>query len=404
MTKKFQPPRGTRDFLPKDMLKRRILFEKMRKVFDLYGYGEVCTPAFEEFELLSKKSGPEIENEIYAFKDKSGRKLGLRFDPTVPICRIIASKQDLIKPVKFCYITNMWRYDKPGKGRWREFWQSGIEIIGSNAPEADAEVLALASDILNEIGIKNFTIKINSRKLLDELAKKAGIPKNKNLDAFRALDKLEKIGEKGVLREMKTIYKIPEKNSNQFMKLVKASKGSAELEKIKKLAENMGAKNVSIDTSLARGLDYYTGFVFETVAKGFEGVGSLVGGGRYDELIGVYGDRDVPATGFGMGIERIMEVLKDKNDYYPCKVFVVSVKDKFRRDAIKIARGLRERNISADFDLMNRDLRKQLDYANKMKIPYALFVGEKEVEENRYTLRDMKTGKEKKVKVSEINI
>jgi len=143
---KFQPPKGTRDFLPAEMAARRKMFEKIRKVFENYGYGEVCTPAFEDFELLAKKSGPDIENEIYVFEDKAGRKLGLRFDPTVPICRIVGTDPSLPKPIKFYYITNMWRYDQPSAGRWREFWQAGIELIGSNKLEADAEILAVTSD------------------------------------------------------------------------------------------------------------------------------------------------------------------------------------------------------------------------------------------------------------------
>ncbi len=175
----WQPPRGTRDFLPADMAVRTEVCERMRKVFERYGYGEVCTPAFEDFGLLSKKSGPDIEKEIYAFEDKGGRKLGLRFDPTVPIARIVASTPNMPKPIKWYYITRMWRYDRPQAGRYREFWQAGLELIGTANLEADAEIIAIVSDCLKEVGVQDFGFVINSRKTVDAFAKQAKIPEKK---------------------------------------------------------------------------------------------------------------------------------------------------------------------------------------------------------------------------------
>lgn len=405
MSEKFQTPRGTRDFLPEEMSRRRKVFEKIRKVFENYGYGEVCTPTFEDFELLAKKSGPDIEKEIYVFKDKSGRKLGLRFDPTVPICRIVASDPSIPKPIKFYYITNMWRYDRPSAGRWREFWQCGIELIGTEKPEADAEILAVVYDSLKAIGIRDFYFKINSRKVAEFFVKESGIPQNKKFDVFRAIDKLSKIGEDGVRKEMIS-YNIKEESINKILELIKSKKVPKdelrELEVIKNIAQKMGINNIKIDFSVVRGIDYYTGFVFETFVEGFEDIGSVASGGRYDTLIGLYGREDTPATGFGIGICRLMKILQDKERYFPAKVYVAPISDDVREKAIQIVQNLRKENIRADIDLMGRNLAKQLEYANSVNIPIVIIVGKKELENDSVKIRNMKTGKEKVVKIKSI--
>ncbi len=402
---KFQPPRGTRDFLPHDMIRRRAVFEKIRQVFESYGYGEVCTPAFEDFELLAKKSGPDIEEEIYAFKDKGGRKLGLRFDPTVPVCRIVASNPSIAKPIKFYYITNMWRYDRPGAGRWREFWQAGVELIGSAKPEADAEILALVYDSLLAVGIKNFYFKISSRNIIENLIKKAGIPAKKKFDVFRAIDKLDKIGEDGVKKEIKG-YEIPAKAINKFLELIKSKKVARdelkELETIRDSAEKMGIDNIKIDCSIVRGIDYYTGFVFETFVRGFENLGSVASGGRYDSLIGIYSGRETPATGFGIGIERLMEILKSEKTSSIAKVFVVSVNEDVKKQVTGIAKKLRQNGINTETEITGRDLRKQLDYTNRRQIPYAVIVGPREIKARKFKLRDMGTGKENSLSMDKI--
>jgi histidyl-tRNA synthetase len=401
---KFQPPKGTKDFLPEEMAKRKKVFEKIRKVFESYGYGEVWTPAFEDFELLAKKSGPDIENEIYVFTDKSGRKLGLRFDPTVPICRIVASDPSLPKPIKFCYITNMWRYDQPGKGRWREFWQAGLELIGSNPPEADAEILAVVYDSLKSVGIKKFYFRINSRKIVESLIKDAGIPENKKFDVFRVIDKLGKIGEREVKKELER-YEISGKSIGKLLELIKSGKADEEVEelkRIKSLAEKMGVENIKIDFSVVRGIDYYTGFVFETFIEGREDLGAVASGGRYDSLIGIYGEQDLPATGFGIGVDRLMEIVEDSEKYFPVDIYVAAVDDNSRGEAVKIAQILRKNSIRADMDLMRRSLTKQLEFANSLDIPYVLVVGEKEIKSRKFKLRDMKNRSEKELSIEEI--
>ena len=401
----FQPPRGTRDFLPKEMQRRTEVFEKIRKIFESYGYGEVMTPAFEDFELLAKKSGSEIEKEIYAFEDKGGRKLGLRFDPTVPICRIVASDPSIPKPIKWYYITRMWRYDRPQAGRYREFWQAGLELIGSDKPEADAEILAVVYDSLKAIGIEDFVLKINSRKIVEELAENAGIPEDKKLDALRIIDKLDKEGEDKVKKEM-VEYEIKEEAAEKFINMVKSSSWEdveiRELKEILEITKKMGIDKVEIDLSIVRGIDYYTGFVFETLVKGYESLGSICSGGRYDSLIGIYSGKDVPATGFGMGLDRIMEVIKKKRTYYQAKVFVAAVSKDVKDQALEICQLLRRNGVSADVDLIGKNFKNQFNYVNSVDIPYVVIIGPKELKENAVVVRDMKTGKEEKVSISKL--
>ena len=400
----WQTPKGTFDILPEEMARRRAVYAKIRAVYASYGYEEVSTPAFEDFELLAKKSGPAIEQEIYAFTDKAGRKLGLRFDPTVPICRIIASNPSLPKPIKYCYITNMWRYDNPGAGRYREFWQAGVELIGSKSPDADAEILKLVAEILDAVGVKNYEFKINSRKITETAIRKTGINEEKITQAFRSLDKLSKIGEKNVFKEM-TAAGIKKEQAEQLLAFVKNNKVEkqelVEIEEIKKRAEELGVKNISIDLSLVRGIDYYTGFVFEAIVTGAKG-GSVAGGGRYDSLIGLYGKNDLPAVGFGMGLERILELVENPKTYSSVMVFVANAKEETRQQAKQTCLLLRKAGVSSEFDLMQRDLKKQFDYCNSKKIPYCLIIGPKEVEEKNVTLRDMRSGKEQKVKQTEL--
>lgn len=392
MMVKFQPPRGTRDYLPVEMALRRELFGKLRRVFEGFGYGEVSTPAFEDFELLAKKAGQEIEKELYAFTDKSGRKLALRFDPTVPICRIIASNPGLPKPIKWYYITNMWRYDRPQKGRFREFWQAGAELVGAAGAEADAEILEIVSECLKAAGVKSFRFRMGSREVLEKLVGQAGIPTGKKLAAFRALDKLPKIGEAGVAREFAR-EGIGKAQGQKFLGLVRKGVRDERLESILGLLKGRGIKNAKLDLSVVRGIDYYTGFVFETLVEGFESLGSVASGGRYDTLIGLYGGEPLPATGFGIGIERLAEMVR-KHPSPPCQLLVVNAGELFRGKSREVARQLREGGISCETDLMGRSLRKQLEYANARGIPWALFVGEKEVRSGSYTLRDMVSGKE----------
>lgn len=406
----WQPPRGTRDLLPKDMKLRNDLYDKFRKIFELYGFGQVETPAFEDFALLSKKSGPEIKDEIYYFKDKSDRELGLRFDPTVPIARIVASDKSLPKPIKFSYITRMWRYDRPGAGRWREFWQAGCELIGSPAGMADVEILQLASDLLKTAGVKDFYIKVGSRSLLNRVMTYIGVNENNRNDIIRSLDKLSKIGKNGVIKEL-IEKKIDKKVIEKIFDVLEGKTKELEVE-IKKWDEFIQLRNtvesllkndvkIELDFMIVRGIDYYTGFVFETFIRGKESMGSVCSGGRYDNLIKTYGGEDLPAVGFGLGIDRLLDAIEAKPEEDPVDVFVASVDDAQRKEVADISRYLRGEGVSCEYDLNSKDFSKQIKYASSKKIPVVLIVGSEELKNNQVRIKDMRTGKEKLVKNSD---
>lgn len=411
---KFKTPRGTRDFLPRDMIKREWIFSVFREVFERFGFDPLETPAFEEFRLLSKKGGggDEIKDEIYYFRDKSKRELGLRFDLTVPLARVLANNPQIPKPFKRYQIGRVWRYDRPQAGRFREFWQADPDIVGSSRMDCEAEILALSVECLKGLGFRDFVIRINNRKILSGIVEALGI--KKPAEVFRVLDKFEKLGREEFESELK---KVAGAKASKLLKTLEKGPGSLknpligeglkELKEIENRCKGYGvAKYLQKDYSLIRGLDYYTGPIFEVRVKGFENLGSVAGGGRYDKLIGVFEGPETPAVGISFGIERIFSIMKDKKMFSlpetSTRVFVVPVNEKLKGRGLKVVQELREAEIPAQTDLMGRNIRKQLEYVNSLGIPYAIFLGPKEVKSGKLTLRDMKTGKESSLKISGI--
>ncbi|MEM5778676.1 MAG: histidine--tRNA ligase [Candidatus Aenigmatarchaeota archaeon] len=411
--------KGTKDFLPQEMILRQQVIERVKNVFERFGFQPIETPTIENWEVLSAKGagGEEILNETYNFEDKGGRKIGLRYDLTVPLARLIAENPNLPLPFKRYQIEKVWRYGDIAKGRLREFLQADIDIVGAEKPIADAEVIACAIECFNALGFKNFLVRLNNRKILAEILRLSNIKKEKVTDVLRSIDKLEKIGINEVKKELeeKCISKESIKKILEFIEL----KDENILEKLEKLGVKEGIdelkeiiyylklwkldSKVRIDLSLARGLDYYTGPIFEIFVE--EGIGSLAGGGRYDNLIGLFLKKDISATGISLGIERIMEVIKERKMINEVKnktkIFVVAVNDKVREKVLEIVKMLREK-IAVDYDLRFRTLSKQLDYANAIGIPFTILVGENELRENSVKIRDMKTGNEEIVGVNEI--
>ncbi len=420
----FQPPRGTRDFLPQEMARRQYILDAFRRVFESFGFRAVDTPAFESWEMLSRKGsgGDEIKEEIYYFKDKSKRELGLRFDLTVPLARVAASNPQMQLPFKRYQISKVWRYDRPQAGRMREFVQADSDIVGTGRMDADAECIAVAVEALRTLGFRKLEIRLNNRKILSGLVESVGIPGKKVPDVFRTLDKIEKMSRSDIISELERtgigaakvtkLMKLigvsgpPAKTLSRIGKLLSgidtAEDGRRELERIVSLAKSYGIeKYITIDLSLVRGLEYYTGPIFEVSARGKQNIGSVAGGGRYDKLIEMYGGKATPATGISFGIERIFEVMKSENMFGAIKpkttVFVVSVNEVAKKKVMEIAQRLRKDGINTETDLLGRDIRRQLDYANRKKIPYAVIVGPAEIKKNRFTLRDMGTGRESKL-------
>jgi histidyl-tRNA synthetase len=418
---KLSRPRGTRDFLPEEMRIRRYIIDRIRRVFELHGFEEMDTPAIELWEVLSLKSGEEVEHQIYKFQDKAGRWLGLRFDLTVPLARVIASNPNLVKPFKRYCIAKVWRYEEPQSGRYREFLQADIDIIGSQNMIADVECIVTAIDAIKAIGINDIKVKINNRKILEGIFSSMGINKEDLFKVFRIIDKIEKIGEENVIKElsnlnlsdeiikdiMDIIHKKGEEALNyveknfENIKLVK--EGVSELREIINLSQLFEINNlIEVDFSLVRGLDYYTGPVFEMKSK--EHIVSIAGGGRYDDLIEKFGGISIPATGISLGIERLYEILSRKmiSNEPITKVFIANVNEEVFSEVIKIYKKLISYGISTEIDLMKRKLTRQLEYSNSKNIPYVLIVGPKEIKEGTFKLRDMKNKKEYDVKIEEI--
>ena len=432
---KYKSPRGTRDFLPKEMIKIEYVTKTLREVFEKYGYEPLNTPVFESLDTLRIKCGDEVEKQIYKFKDKKGRDLGLRFDLTVPLARIIAGNPTLLKPFRRYCISKVWRYERPeAKRRFREFLQADLDIIGSDKSEADAEVLAAACDCLGALGLQDFFIKLNNRKVLEALSTLAGIPTKRHLEVFRIIDKLEKVGLNSVRAELKeklgpeaeesierllVFIRKKEKDLFQMSKdhqykkiddqtgIRRLIEGLDEMVKIKKIAGEYGiSEKIVIDFSLVRGLDYYTASVFEIVIEKGRDFGSVGGGGRYDHLIELYGGERTPATGISFGIDRIVMVMEKERLFklpkIKTKVFVAPVNGEMKTEAIRIAQTLRRNKIPTEIEVMGRSLKRQLEYINKKGIPFTLIVGEKEVSEGCVVLRDMRNNTQKLIEISHI--
>jgi len=429
MSEKFQTPRGTRDFLPEEMIKKNYVINILKNIFENFGFDPFETPAFENFELLARKEGggDAIKDQIYYFKDKSDRELGLRFDLTVPMSRVVANNPQLPKPFKRYCIGRVWRYEEIRKDRFREFWQCDVDTVGSDNMQADVEILAVAVEALEKLGFKKFIVKLNNRKILSGLIELIQVPKEKKFDIFRTIDKLDKFGKDTVEDELRTVG-LTDEQIKKLLKLITlegrpktvleegekilkqtkiGSEGLKELKEIVDISKDYGYYDkILIDFSLARGLDYYTGPIFEILDTSGKNIGSLAGGGRYDNLIELFEGRPTPATGISLGIERIIEVMNQKKMFdlpkTEVKVFLANVNEEVKPDTIKIAQKLRERGVNCQVDLMDRKLTKQLELADNLEIPFVIIVGPKELKKKIVKVKNMKKKKEFNVKISEL--
>ena len=405
---KLNPPKGTRDFLPEEMNQRQYVLEKIRKVYEKYGFGPMQTPVFESWEVLKAKSGEEAKNQIYYFKDKSKRELGMRFDLTVGTARAIAANPDIPKPIKRYNIGKAWRYEEISKGRYREFVQADIDIIGEQSVLADAECVACAVEALQDLGFRKFTVRVNNRKILNALLKSLKLEK-KSGKILRAIDKLDKIGVDGVSSELKKAKLKPTeiKKILDFMEngtdIPEAEGGKQEIKELKKKLKELSVKaKIKLDYSLVRGLAYYSGNIFEIESKSYKK--SIAGGGRYDNLIGIYGE-ELPAVGVSLGFERIMDIIQEKNlielpkTITTCYVFGIGNVEK---NVLNTVQELRDANISVNYDLSDKSISKNLEYADSLGYPFVIIIGERELKSGKLTLKNMESGKEQKLPIKKI--
>ncbi|HIH09916.1 MAG TPA: histidine--tRNA ligase [Candidatus Diapherotrites archaeon] len=396
----YQNVKGMRDFLPAQAKKKQFIEDLCRAIFEKYGYEPLQTPVVEDFALLAAKGsgGEAIKGEIYYFKDKGEREIGLRYDLTVPLGRVAASNPMLQKPFRRYCISTVYRYDRPQAKRYREFTQADIDIVGAKYVLADFEIIQVAVEVMRGLGFE-FSVKVNSRKVFEELALKMGVRKEQVRDAFRSLDKLGKIGAKEVGKELKQkgidtrILRQIEANSfAQVKDYLKGSESLKELEELLELSGESGYTEVEFDLSLTRGLEYYTGMVMEVSIKGGP---SVAGGGRYDNLISLYGGQENPAVGFSFGVDRLYDYLEDTLVIGPnADIFIIILSGEANIPGVKLASALRKTGLGVEVDLMQRNLKKNFEYLEKRGIAFLIVLGENEVKAKKFKLKEMATRKE----------
>jgi histidyl-tRNA synthetase len=420
-------PRGMRDILPQKMLQRQYVIGEIEKVFQRFGFEPLQTPVLELRETLMGKYGEDAEKLIYDARHREGKEeLSLRYDLTVPLTRVVAMYPDLVKPFKRYQIAPVWRAERPQKGRYREFYQCDADIVGSPSMLADAEIITMIYTVLRTLGFQTFVTKINNRKILTGIGQYAGVPNELLGGLYRSIDKLEKIGVDGVREEM-IRNAIPESVVDKMIDLISiqpndlselrerlreipiALEGLDELEQLATFLNAAGVPHThyQFDFAMVRGLAYYTGPIYETVVTEPK-IGALTGGGRYDELVGLFSKHSLPTTGTSFGIERIIDVM-DELAMYPASIgktvthVLVTV---FNRDlvgvSLRMANLLRAAGINTELALEIEGLGKQLKYAAAKAIPFVVIIGPDENAAQQATLRDMTTGEQTLVAQEEL--
>lgn len=389
-------PKGFRDFLPPAAAGRAYLLEKIKPVLERYGFEPLETPAIEYAETLKGKYGEE-EKLIYEFEDRGGRQLALRYDQTVPLARVIAQYPDLPRPFKRYQIQPVWRAENPQRGRFREFLQVDFDTVGAESLLADAEVITAAVSCLKDIGFKNFTVKINDRAVFKDLPS----------TAISSIDKIKKIGEDGVLVELQNKgFKIGE--ARKILDQVKNNTTTDAINELFLYLDQLGVpkENYAFDPSLARGLDYYTGSIFEIEVDGFS-AGSIGGGGRYDDLIGIFSKDNIPAVGFSFGFDRLIEAAKEQK-LIPevsskTKVLMTVFDENLTKESLLLTSLLRNSGVNAECYLeKDVKLEKQIKYADSKGIPFLAIVGPEELEKSVVTLKDLTSGKQEQLKQTDL--
>jgi len=414
----MQRPKGTKDLFGEELASIRHVERTMGDVFKRYGYEEVETPIFEQLKLFEKKSGESVVKQLYAFKDKSGRDLALRPELTAPVVRLYINQlRSAPKPVKLCYFGNCFRYEEPQAQRWRQFLQSGAEIIGSARPEADAEVITLSYEIMRELGLSDYELRIGHTRLLREVLAHTGMKGDVQDPIMRAIDSREetrlraeldrahlKAGDEKVLRSLITLrggMKVLKQAEKLVADLPKAKTALKNLHEILEHTRSFGVEKFTVDLGIARGLEYYTDLVFELYVDGVQ----VAGGGRYDELIELLGGDPCPAVGVGFGVNRIARALLKRGMIVPRErldCVVLPAGEEVLSECLKIVGGLRRAGLLVDVDLMGRKLSKAIAYANARGAKSAIIVGVKDLKEGKVTLRDMRTGKQELVARKEL--
>ena len=427
-----KPPSGTRDFLPDDVRRRAYVIDVVRSVYERYGFEPLETPAFENIETLLGKYGEEGNKLIFKILKRGEHEatgeadLALRYDLTVPLARVVAQYQnELPRFFKRYQIQPVWRADRPARGRFREFYQCDIDAVGSTSPVVEVDILNAVSDILTELGFHDFEIRLNHREVLRGALDSVGVPSPLHEQALIAIDKHDKIGNEGVRSELlsrgvpgpaiERLVEALERRqvggtddlasiNSELLRLTREriqghANGVAGIDNVSQIVRLCGrttaGKHVRVDTSLARGLSYYTGAIMEIAVAG---IGSLGGGGRYDNLIGMFLGRDVPACGFSLGLERIIVLMTERDMFPPAvaggavDIVVTLWNDESRADSVALAAGLRHKGLRVDLYPEADKLGKQFKYASSRNAPFVAILGDDERARGEVAVKDLRSG------------
>lgn len=394
----LQKPRGTRDFLPDEMEARRAVEWRLREVARRWGYREVCTPEFEDLELFTMRSGEGIIEEMYVFEDKGGRKLALRPEITAAVIRMYINEAKVApKPLRWCYFADCFRYERPQKGRYRQFWQFGVELIGADTAAADAETIMLASDMLNATGV-TYDLKVGHLSFMRNLVRDLEPAMQRKVRAH--LDKKDYDGLNATLESLNrtdlasSLTALVE--TRDLAEAFEITGTIPEKERVEQMVGSLDASDVkySLNFGIARGLDYYTGMVFEAFAQNLGAENQILGGGTY-RLAHLFGGDDVASCGFAVGFDRVMVSLGETSARKETVVALVSMPEG-RKRALAVGRAFRDAGIRTEMDLMERGLGAQLAHAAKAA-DFAVVIGRREAETGEVTLKNLHSGEQKTV-------
>ena len=425
---KVQCLKGFRDYLPGEMLQKERMLASVREVFEQHGYPPLMTPALEYAEVLTGKYGDEGEMLLYRFRDNGDRDVALRYDLTVPLARVLAEHGNIGMPFRRYQIAPVWRAEKPARGRFREFMQCDVDLIGVDSAAADAEMLVIGAAVMQRFGIENYKLRINHRGVLSALCRKVGLEGSAEGDFLRILDKLDKIGEEKFRQEVSGIPGLDASGLDSVLAVV-LDASSDPREVLSHIEKNLGSDDLAtsaiqrmteildiveaagigkycqIDPAIARGLSYYTGLVYETFLDDLPQVGSVMSGGRYDDLVGMFSGKELPAIGISLGIDRLFYALSEmgliETSSQPAEVLVVLFSEESAPASFSAASGLRHEGINTMVYPKAAKVKKQLQFAQKSGIPYVVVIGDEELKKSTVQFRDMDAGSQDEISLSD---
>ncbi len=421
--------KGFRDYLPEAMIPKQSMLDRIARTFERHGFSPVTTPALEYTEVLTGNIGPENQKLLYRFRDHGDRDVALRFDLTVPFARMIAEHGELPRPFRRYQMGTVWRGESPGKGRYREFMQCDVDIVGSESMLAEAEILGVGCAALEGLGVERFQLRLGHRLLLNALMTSLGVDESERVQVIlRELDKLLKVGEKSVRQSLRQLAGLEDDALERIFRFIRLGEsegdlleeleslvgdqpdgpaGIAQLGEILRYAEAAGFRErIEVDLSIARGLDYYTGAVYETFLLDLPDLGSVMSGGRYDGLIGLFLGQSIPAVGISVGIDRLVVGLQElglvPEQKTSARVLVTTFNIDTASASVEVARALRAAGIPTELYPGTPKIAKQFKYANRLGFPLVVIGGPDELAQGQVTLKDMIGGEQMIVAIADL--